>query len=177
MLARSLIRGTVSLWVLTCCWLSNPGWSQDAAAPAPAPPVPQGVEVLSRGPVHEAFASLTAEPMPTKAVAKQPPNPLTEMPPEDKPEGNVIWIGGYWAWDDDRADYLWVSGIWRSVPPGKKWVAGYWKDNGNSAWQWIPGFWTAAVAPANNPTEQITYLPGSPRAARSGLPRSTTQSR
>ncbi len=28
------------------------------------------------------------------------------MAPEDKPEGDMTWIAGYWAWDDDRADYL-----------------------------------------------------------------------
>src|SRR5271166_3999150 len=76
---------------------------QDAAPADDAPPpVPQGVEVLARGPVHEAFAELTAEPQPTKVVSKQPPKPLQEMPPEEKPDGAVTWIGGYWAWDDDR---------------------------------------------------------------------------
>ena len=36
------------------------------------------------------------------------------------------WIPGYWAWDDERADFLWVSGIWRALPPGRQWVPGYW---------------------------------------------------
>src|SRR5215471_9718637 len=79
---------------------------QDAApAAAPAdepPPVPKGIEVLARGPVHEAFASPAGDPIPTKPVAKKPPKPLDEMPPAEKPEGNVVWIGGYWAFDDDR---------------------------------------------------------------------------
>src|SRR5262249_4395762 len=64
---------------------------QDAAtsggAPSDLPPVPKGVEVLARGPVHEAFATPTTEPAPTKAVAKKPPKPLDELPPEEKPEG------------------------------------------------------------------------------------------
>ena len=93
------------------------------------PPVPQGVEVQARGPVHEAFASLTAEAEPTKPIPKKPPEPLNEMPPEDKPAGDAVWIGGYWAWDDERSDFLWVSGTWRTLPPGRTWVAGYWRDD------------------------------------------------
>src|SRR5690242_16100732 len=72
---------------------------QDAGTPPPAgeepPPLPRGVEVLARGPVHEAFASLTAEPAPTQAVPRHPPKPLEELPPAEKPEGHVVWIGGY----------------------------------------------------------------------------------
>src|SRR5262249_39028727 len=60
-------------------------------AAASAPEVPKGVEVLARGPVHEAFASPTTEPAPTTAVPKEPPKPLEEMPPTEKPEGNVTW--------------------------------------------------------------------------------------
>ncbi len=129
----------------------------------PAPPLPaapaDGVEVLARGPVHEAFASLTVEPAPTKPVAKRPPAPLDEQPPEEKPEGNVSWIGGYWAWDDDRSDYLWVSGTWRVPPPGKQWIAGYWKED-NDNWQWVPGFW--AVESKTETPQQVTYLPTPP---------------
>src|SRR5262249_26580869 len=58
-----------------------------------------GVEVLTRGPFHEAFATLTTEPAPTPPIDKQPPKPIEEMPPAEKPEGNVTWIPGYWAWD------------------------------------------------------------------------------
>lgn len=33
------------------------------------------------------------------------------LPPDQKPEGDdVAWIPGYWAWDDERNDFLWVSG-------------------------------------------------------------------
>jgi WXXGXW repeat (2 copies) len=132
---------------------------QDAAPADAPPPVPKGVEVLARGPVHEAFASLTAEPQPTKVVPKKPPKPLDEMPPEEKPEGDVLWMGGYWAWDDDRSDFLWVSGIWRTPPPNKQWVAGYWREEGDD-WQWVPGFWTA-VAKQDAPQE-VTYMPKPP---------------
>jgi WXXGXW repeat (2 copies) len=122
------------------------------------PPVPRGVDVLARGPIHEAFASLTADPAPTQSVPKRPPAPLEEMPPEEKPEGDVVWIGGYWAWDDDRNDFLWVSGIWRTPPPGKQWIAGYWRES-DRGWQWVPGFWAVVRAEAK---QEITYLPQPP---------------
>src|ERR1700682_2131149 len=59
-------------------------------------PVPRGVEVQARGPVHEAFATPTGEPKPTGAVNKKPPAAIDEMAPEEKPEGDMIWIAGYW---------------------------------------------------------------------------------
>jgi hypothetical protein len=141
------------------------------AQQAPAGEIPSssnGVEVLSRGPIHEAFASLTTEPMPTKLVEKQPPKPIDEMPPAEKPEGNVTWISGYWAWDDERKDYLWVSGTWRAPPPGKHWMAGYWKEDAGQ-WCWVPGFWTVAENQANG-SHQITYLPVPPAQPNTSAP-------
>jgi hypothetical protein len=118
------------------------------------------VEVLARGPIHEAFASATTPPAPTNPVPKEPPKPIDEMPPAEKPEGNTMWIGGYWAWEDEKKDFLWVSGTWRVVPPGKHWVAGYWRED-NGQWRWIPGFWTAAEAQQSG-QHQVTYLPQPP---------------
>lgn len=128
-------------------------------APVPAPgEIPKGVEVQARGPIHEAFASPLTEPKATPQVNKKPPLPLEEMPPEEKPDGDVIWIGGYYAWDDDRTDYLWVSGCWRVKPTGKEWVPGYWREVGVS-WQWVPGFWTNAQ---ETKAEAVTYYPEPP---------------
>ena len=50
----------------------------------------------------------------------------------------MAWIPGYWAWDDERTDFLWVSGIWRALPPGRQWVPGYWGRSGQGA-QWTSG--------------------------------------
>jgi len=103
-----------------------------ALGPAPSQdPQPQdqrGVEVMARGPVHEAYAQPTdATPEAGPIVKKQPHELIAEEPPEQKPEGdNVEWIPCYWAWDDDSTDYIWVSGFWREAPPGRVWVAGYW---------------------------------------------------
>ena len=41
----------------------------------------------------------------------------------------MAWIPGYWGWDDDRSDFLWVSGIWRNLPPGRQWMPGYWAQS------------------------------------------------
>jgi hypothetical protein len=135
-------------------------------APAAAPDSgTKGVQVMARGPVHEAFATPAGEPVPTDPVAKQPPKPLDEMPPEDKPAGkDMVWIGGYWAWDDDRKDFLWVTGIWRAPPPGKHWVPGYWKEDADQ-WRWIPGFWKteSAEVASTNQSQDMTYLPEPPK--------------
>jgi hypothetical protein len=97
------------------------------AQPAPAD-AEEGVQVLTRGPVHEAFAeTVSFDPEPGIVVPKAPPVAIEEVPPEQRLEGaNVAWIPGYWAWDDERKDFLWVSGIWRDLPPGRQWVPGYW---------------------------------------------------
>src|SRR5688572_13896529 len=70
--------------------------------------IPDGLEVQTRGPVHEAYAQPNDfKPLPGEVVAKEPPPAVPEQPPEFRPEGNNIeWIPGYWAWDPERTDYL-----------------------------------------------------------------------
>lgn len=140
--------------------------SQEVVPPPAPAEVPQGVEVLARGPVHEAFATPSSEARPTQPVAKKPPAPLEELPPEEKPEGDVVWVRGYYAYDDDRQDYLWVSGCWRIKPAGKEWVPGYWREVGEQ-WQWVPGFWT--VVHADQPA-QVTYHPEPPAPPQVAAP-------
>ncbi|MGD9856940.1 MAG: hypothetical protein AB7U20_18480 [Planctomycetaceae bacterium] len=132
-----------------------------------APPVPAdadaGVQILTRGPVHEAFAeTVTYDPEPGIVVPKTPPAAIEELPPEHKPEGtNVAWIPGYWAWDDDSSDFLWVSGIWRALPPGRQWVSGYWTESGQRA-QWTSGYWADARL------TEAEYLPEPPASVETG---------
>src|SRR2546423_14887617 len=61
------------------------------ATPAQTQP---GVEVLGRGPVHEAFAQPSAtDPKPSPVAPKAPPAPINEVPPGDRPDGpNVEWM-------------------------------------------------------------------------------------
>ncbi len=55
------------------------------------------VEILARGPVHEAFAEpVDGKTSATPVVAVPPPPPIDEQPPTDRPQGDEIeWVGGY----------------------------------------------------------------------------------
>jgi hypothetical protein len=114
--------------------------------------------VLARGPINEAFAEpIDSVPQPGRVVPKQPPEPIEELPPDQKPAGdNVQWIPGYWAWDDERNDFIWVSGIWRNLPPGRQWVPGHWIQAAGG-WQWSPGLW------AQQGQQQLEFLPPPPQ--------------
>src|SRR5947209_20548070 len=95
-LAGLLGLASLSTWTLL---------SQDPNQPPPLPdppPLQEGVEVEARGPVHEAFAEpYTPRPEASPVVPQQPPDPVEEMPPDQRPEGaDVRWIPAYWAWDD-----------------------------------------------------------------------------
>jgi hypothetical protein len=141
------------------------GISWDTAIGQTQPPdndVP-GAQVLTRGPVHEAFAGMVAfNPEPGIVVTKAPPEAIEEVPPEERPTGdNVTWIPGYWAWDDERSDFLWVSGTWRALPPGRQWMAGYWGKT-TQGYQWTSGYWADATA------REATYLPPPPATVEAG---------
>jgi hypothetical protein len=84
------------------------------------------------------------------------------MPPDRKPEGdNVVWIPGYWMWDSDREDFLWVSGFWRIPPPDHQWVPGVWQEvEGGS--QWTPGYWAVAGQ------EEVQFVPAPPPTVDEG---------
>ena len=123
-------------------------WAQDVVEPDAVPesavgePETLDVEPLMRGPIHEAFAEpLMAEDEEPLVVPMDPPAPIEEIPPEAKPEGaRVVWIPGYWSWDDERQDFIWVSGVWRKSPVGRTWLSGSWEKVG-AGYQWIPGRW------------------------------------
>ncbi len=129
----------------------------------PPPPVPKGVEVLARGPVHEAYAQPTeVQPQPSPVIDREPPAPIDEVPPDQRPEGeDVIWIPGYWAFDTDRNNFLWVSGFWRVPPHGHKWVPGCWQQV-DRGWQWVAGFW------APQEQEELQYVPEPPASVDDG---------
>ena len=132
---------------------------------------PQDPQVLTRGPIHEAFAApVVHDPASGPVIAKQPPDPIQEMPPDQKPSGqNVQWIPGYWSWDVTRNDYLWVSGIWRDPPPNSQWVPGYWHQvEGGSQWvsgTWIPVTAAPSQAQASGQAQGPSYLPKPPPAS------------
>ena len=127
------------------------------------------VEVQTRGPIHEAFAQPVArDPEQTPLVRKKPPQPVPELPPDVKPEGEAsTWIPGYWAFDDEREDYLWVSGTWRVAPPGRNWMPGYW-DEANGGWRWVAGYWT-------EPEAQAEVYPEPPERIQEAIPPQTQE--
>ena len=137
----------------------NPAVPNASVSPAAAP----NAEVLTRGPIHEAYA-MPATDAPGKGlvVPKRPPNPIEERAPEVKPQGNnAIWIPGYWSWEDDRKDFIWISGVWRVAPPGQRWVPGYWQE-GQDGWHWVSGYWM----PGNK--SEAVYMPQPPASVEHG---------
>jgi hypothetical protein len=122
-----------------------------------------GVEVLARGPLHEAFASATTlAPQAGLTVKSAPPEDIEEVPPDQKPAGsNIAWISGYWGWDDERDVFIWISGTWRAIPPDRQWIAGYWSKDGKN-YQWISGYW------ANAELTEVRYYPEPPKTQERG---------
>jgi len=125
--------------------------------PLPLPPPAEDTEVLARGPVHEAYAQpVDYQPLPGPVVTMKPPDLIDELPPGQKPDGDdVQWLPGYWDWDEESKDYLWVSGLWRDAPPKHHWVPGAWQEV-EGGWQWSPGLW------ASDESQKVDYFPYPP---------------
>jgi len=145
---------SVTVGILLCAWTPLSAQEQGEN---------DGVEVLARGPLHEAFASATSlTPQAGLTVKTAPPADIEEVPPDQKPEGsNIAWIPGYWGWDDERDVFIWISGTWRAIPPDRQWIAGYWSKDGES-YQWISGYW------ANAELAEVRYYPEPPKTQERG---------
>lgn len=165
---RPMALAAVASWVLagSALWAQEESGAVDEPVPARegARDAAEGdFEALLRGPIHEAFAEVyEPDPQPGVLVERRPPEPVDEAPPENMPEGNnVQWIPGYWFWDDEREDFIWISGFWRDVPPGQRWVPGYWAEEDDGV-RWVPGFWADAEA------QELNYLPTPPQSLEVG---------
>lgn len=123
---------------------AQPPIPEAASPPSPANQDLQEPEVLDGGPLHEAFAQPLALEAQSILVDRQPPKPVNELPPEQRPAGNnVNWLPGYWFYDIEREDFIWVSGLWRNFPPGRTWVPGQWQQV-EAGYQWLAGYWADA---------------------------------
>jgi hypothetical protein len=57
------------------------------------------------------------------------------------PGDGYIWTPGYWAYDNDAADYYWVPGTWVLAPEvGFLWTPGYW-GWGDGGFFFHAGYW------------------------------------
>ncbi|MEI7683432.1 MAG: hypothetical protein WCL32_00285, partial [Planctomycetota bacterium] len=128
----------------------------------PALPKPE-FQVETRGPIHEAFAQPNEGKVEMGVpIAKEPPPPLPERPPLQRPDNpNLEWIPGYWSWDAERNDFVWVTGTFRDPPPGRRWLPGHWA-NTDKGWSWTPGFWVGENQ------QELQYTPAPPAALNDG---------
>jgi hypothetical protein len=157
------MKRTSLLWafgLVTLLMLAN--WSpcqERVAAPKNTDPI----EVQTRGPVHDAIAQpFGVKPAPGPLVAKEPPALIREEPPEQKPDlANSQWIPGYWAWDAQRQEYIWVSGVYRVSPQDRSYVPGYWASTADG-WRWVAGFWSSGKLQDN------AYTPEPPATLDNG---------
>jgi hypothetical protein len=135
---------------------------RSGAPPPPEELAQKGIEVLTRGPIHEAFAiPLTVNPRPSPIISQKPPAAIEELPPDQKPVGaHIQWIPGYFAWDETGDDYIWISGLWRATPPGRQWMPGHWAEA--DGWQWVSGYWAA------EDQGEVEYLPPPPASLDTG---------
>ena len=120
------------------------GAAQELLAPPAGEKLPaNAIEVQTRGPVHEAFAQpFESNPMPGTVIPKEPPAPVNEEPPPMQLDSeNAKWMPGYWAWNPERQEFMWVSGVFRMQPQGRTFVPGYWSRT-DDGWRWITGYWS-----------------------------------
>ncbi len=101
------------------------------------------LKAADAGPLHEAFVTpIMGSPI-LEAVSFLPPKTLQENPPS-APAIGLVWIPGYWGWDNQIEDFIWVTGVWRKPPPGMNWISGFW-DQSEVGHVWIRGFWYKSV--------------------------------
>lgn len=128
----------------------------------------QNAEPYKDGPVHEAYLTPSTEGGAIlQSIANTPPSPINEQQPP-KCHAEAIWISGYWSWEHNKNDFVWVSGVWRRPPSGHVWISGYWKKF-DVGWAWVRGFWSKDSeynlkyidkAPPDPKEEKISASPG-----------------
>ncbi|QDT01236.1 hypothetical protein [Adhaeretor mobilis] len=164
----------VSLLSLALAFLAQSAHAQQPGLPAgPGLALPAAdaadMNVLERGPIHEAFAepfALDVNDAASPVIDLEPPAPIEELPPEVRPEGNnVQWLGGYWMFSEEQNDFIWISGVWREIPPGRQWMPGHWstvKQANGIGFQWVSGFWAAEGV------QEVQFLPQPPQTLELG---------
>ncbi len=120
----------------------------------------QDFEPIDGGPIHEAYITRVTGTYVLDGIPSPPPQAILERIPLNQVQG-LTWLPGYWQWDAERNDFIWVGGVWRQPPPGHHWVPGEWKLLDQGA-VWVRGFWSGksanvaqhiALAPPDQPDE------------------------
>ncbi|MEM8735066.1 MAG: hypothetical protein AAGG44_12625, partial [Planctomycetota bacterium] len=94
--------------------------SPEASATPLAPNAEGAVQTLPQGPIHEAFATAPTASFAGDVAPYAPPEVIQEDPAVALPNSsNATWIPGYWHWDTQQQQYIWVSGLYRVAPPGR----------------------------------------------------------
>jgi len=73
-----------------------------------------------------------------------PPLPAYDQPP--CPDQNLVWVPGYWAWN--QRSYYWVPGAWVEPPfAGAMWTPGHWNWSHHpfTLYTWLGGYWSFHV--------------------------------
>lgn len=125
----------------------------------------QTIQTYENGPIHEAFVTPSSGRLLLDSIAEQPPEDIAERIPRQN-DMQSEWVSGYWHWDFDLHDFVWVSGVWRRPPPGHQWIIGFWKSF-EEEWVWIPGYWSK-TAPEN--ADYIGVAPPDPIDENMGPP-------
>jgi len=108
-------------------------------------------------PIHEAFVMPVRDALPPLVIARAPPSSQQEqIPPQ--PISDAIWISGYWSWNENNGDFVWVCGVWRRPPADHQWIPGNWVQY-QGAWTRESGFWSAT------PLENLVYIAKAPPAS------------
>jgi hypothetical protein len=98
-------------------------YGKTAEQPPPIPSEGQP-EVLTRGPVNEAFAQpIKLEDQPGLVAPTAPPANIEEVPPAERSAGE---------------QFAWVPGYWAKAAGGWQWVAGFWTPAGNNELEYLP---------------------------------------
>jgi hypothetical protein len=64
-----------------------------------------------------------------------------ETPVIVAPGPDYVWIDGYWAWDYNYREYVWVQSHWELAPyAGAYWIPGYWEYYRNR-YRWVAACW------------------------------------
>lgn len=150
--------------ILTSALMVATAFAQPPLPPEEDPVPVQEQQVLTQGPIHEAFAepiSYDIQNRQTLTIPDQPPENIDEIPPDVKPAADSQWIPGYWAWDVEGQRFIWISGIWRVAPVGHRWVPGYWTQI-DGGFTWVSGVWVP------EDEQELAYLPYPPDSLDEG---------